>query len=84
MSWEIEDVKADMLRIGDAGRDGSHGSLPAREVRFIAVTGRGMRGRGWQKCPDHTNATRKRPRAQTERWEGGLQTHVHWEMRLKV
>lgn len=59
MSWEIEDVKADMLRIqGDAGKDGSRGP-PARQLCFIAVTGRIMRGRGWQKCPDQTNATRE-------------------------
>jgi len=38
---------------------GSHGSPPAREVRFIAVTGRKMRGRRWQKCLDQTDATRK-------------------------
>jgi hypothetical protein len=53
VSWEIEDVKADMLRIRGDGRKGvgAGAEPPARLECFIAVTGRGMRGMDGKEGP---------------------------------
>jgi hypothetical protein len=40
--------------------DGSRGLPSAKDLCFIAMLGSIVRGRRWQKCPDQTNATRKR------------------------
>lgn len=61
VSWEIEDVKADMLRVSEATQEGGcrGPAHPERHECFIAVPASIMRGRGRQKCPERTNATRK-------------------------
>lgn len=71
------------IQDGDARRDVSHGSSPAREVRFIALR-QGECGAG-----DGKNAQIRLMQqgndGEFKRKEGSSrQMHGHWEMRLKV